>query len=140
MGYFSTVDPNFVQEQKRFFLLRALVTTKNATAISTKKALLFVLPVLEIALAVVFVFSGIFDKGYIVCVNDEIYRITDNIVYELPEGYAFVGSIVYSDEPKEASDRFASNWTLDASIYVNPSENETAYITAYGGYLEIDRK
>ena len=87
MGRITNVDPNFVQEQQRLAQMQALKQAKNAGAISGKKALWIVVPVFVIAVILVLLFSGAFSKSDTVFYHGELYKITDNIVYALPEGY-----------------------------------------------------
>ncbi len=140
MGRFTNVDPNFSQEQGRFFQLKALKMAKNSSAISSKKALLFIVPVFVVAIVLLLFLGGAFDKGYTIWYNNAIYRISDTTVNELPEGYEQVGVLVYAENPKKSTENLASDWTLDAELYVNPTYPKTAYISAFGVYLEVHRK
>ena len=140
MGRFSNVDPNFSQEQSRFFQLKALKMAKNSSAISSKKALLLVVPIFVVGIALLLFLGGAFDKGYTIRYDDAIYKIADTTVNELPEGYEQAGVLVYAEDPKKSTKNLASDWTLDAELYVNPAYPKKAYISAFGVYLEVHRK
>ena len=103
MGRFSNVDPNFSQEQSRFFQLKALKMAKNSSAISSKKALLLVVPIFVVGIALLLFLGGAFDKGYMIRYDDAIYKISDTTVNELPEGYEQAGVLVYTENPKKST-------------------------------------
>ena len=140
MGRFTNVDPNFSQEQGRFFQLKALKMAKNSSAISSKKALLFIIPVFVVAILLLLFLGGAFDKGYTIWYDNAIYKISDTTVNELPEGYEQVGVLNYAENPEKSTKNLASDWTLDAELYVNPAYPKKAYISAFGVYLEVHRK
>ena len=141
---FPNVDPNAIRERQQLQRMQALKQSKNASPVSGKKMLLIIAPVLIIALAFVLFFSGVFSKSYTVRWNGGIYRISDaiseDLVYELPEGYAYAGSLVFSEDPKKAGADLSSNWTLEAELYVHPSDDRSVYISAYKGYLKARKK
>ena len=141
---FPNVDPNAIREQQQLGRMRALKQSKNASPISAKKALLIIVPVFLVALAIILFFGGVFDKGYTLRWNGEIYRISDavseDLVYDLPEGYASAGRLVFTEDLKKAKGDLSSNWTLEAELYVDPSNDRTVYISAYKGYLKARKK
>ena len=141
---FPNVDPNAVREQQQLGRMRALRQAKSASAISMKKTLLIVVPIFIAALVLVLFFSGVFDRGYTIRWNDRLYRVSDNInedlVYELPDGYAEAGTLVYSDKPGKTKESLSSNWTMEAKLYVNENDDKAVYITAYKGYLKARKK
>ena len=87
MGRGVNIDPNFVAQQQQLAQMQALKQAKSASAVSGKKVLWIVVPVFVLAIAVVLMFSGAFDKPDTVRYHGELYKITDYVVYELPEGY-----------------------------------------------------
>lgn len=93
-----------------------------------------------VAIVLLLFLGGAFDKGYTIWYNNAIYKISDTTVNELPEGYEQVGVLVYAENPKKSTENLASDWTLDAELYVNPTYPKTAYISAFGVYLEVHRK
>ncbi len=139
MGRITNVDPNFVQEQQRLAQMQALKQAKNAGAVSGKKVLWIVVPVFVIAVFLVLLFSGAFSKSDTVFYHGELYKITDNIVYALPEGYEEAGVLKHADDPKKTGEDLTTTWNLEAKLYVDPSNPGKAYISAYGAYLEIKK-
>ena len=83
MGRGVNIDPNFVAQQQQLAQMQALKQAKSASAVSGKKVLWIVMPVFIIAIAVILLFSGVFEKPYTVRYHGEIYKITDNIEYEI---------------------------------------------------------
>ena len=140
MGKGVNIDPNFVAQQQSLARMQALKQAKGTSAVSGKKLLWIIVPVFVVAVAIVLLFSGVFDKGNHVRYGGALYEISDSIVYELPAGYAPVGTLFHVEDPKKATEDLASDWNLDAQLYINPSEPQKAYISAYGAYLEIRKK
>lgn len=141
---FPNLDPNAVREQQQMAQMQALKQAKNAGSISTKKAFLIILPIFLAALILFLLFSGVFDKGYTIRWKEGIYRISDaiseDLVYELPEGYEPAGSLVFAENPKKAAEDLSSNWTLEAELYFDPTNDRVIYISAYKGYLKARKK
>lgn len=141
---FPNVDPNVVREQQQLQRMQALKRAKTVGPISGKKALLILIPVFVIALALVLFLSGVFDRGYTVLWNGALYRISNEIsedlVHELPEGYVSAGSLVFAENPKKSGEDLSSDWTMEAELYVDPSDDRAVYITAYKGYLKARKK
>ena len=141
---FPNVDPNTVREQQQLQRMKALEQSKSASPISGRKVLLILVPVLILALVFVLFFSGVFSKAYTICWNGTIYRISDaiseDLIYELPEGYVLAGSLVFTENPKRSGADLSSDWTLEAELYIDPSNDRSVYITAYKGYLKARKK
>ena len=137
MGRGVNIDPNFVAQQQQLAQMQALKQAKSASAVSGKKVLWIVVPVFIIAIAVILLFSGVFEKPYTVRYHGEIYKITDNIEYELPAGYEEVGLLTHVENPKKTTEDLTTSWNLEAKLYVDPANPQKAYISAYGNYLEI---
>ena len=141
---FPNVDPNAVREQQQLGRMRALKQAKNASSISVKRMLMIIVPIFIVALILLLLFSGVFDRGYTIWWNDKLYRISDEInedlVYELPDGYAEAGTLVYADKPGKTKEGLSSNWTMQAKLYVNQNDDKVVYITAYKGYLKARKK
>ena len=141
---FPNVDPNVVREQQQLGRMRALKQAKNASAISVKKTLMIIVPIFIAALVLVLFFSGVFDRGYTIRWNDRLYRVSDDLnedlVYELPDGYALAGNLSFAENPKKAGENLSSNWTMEAELYINPDNDRIIYITAYKGYLAAKKK
>lgn len=141
---FPNVDPNAVREQQQLGRMRALKQAKNASSISVKRMLVIIVPIFILALIFVLFFSGVFDRGYTIWWNDRLYRISDelneDLVYELPEGFAEAGNLVYEEKPSRIKERLSSNWTMEAKLYVNQKDDRVVYITAYKGYLKARKK
>lgn len=141
MGRFSNVDPNFQQEQNRFLVFQALKSAKNAGHVSPGKALALIVPVFIAAAALLLLFSGAFEEKTCVRYQDHLYRLTGELTNELPEGYAPVGPLVYSEDPKNYAAELASNYTLDAVFYASLDHPKTAYISENGDfYRELKRR
>ena len=139
MGRGVNIDPNFVLQQQQLAQMQALKQAKSASAVSGKKVLWIIVPVFVIAVAVVLLFSGVFSKADTVRWHGELYKITDNIVYELPESYEEVGALTHVDDPKKEAEDLTTSWNLEAKLYVDPANPKKAYISAYGAYLEIKK-
>lgn len=141
---FPNVDPNAVREQQQLGRMRALKQAKNASSISVKRMLVIIVPIFIVALIFVLFFSGVFDRGYTIWWNDRLYRISDelneDLVYELPEGFAEAGNLIYAEKPSKTKERLSSNWTMEAELYVNQKDDRVVYITAYKGYLKARKK
>lgn len=141
---FPNVDPNAVREQQQLQRMQALEQSKRASPISGKKMLLILVPVLAVALVLVLFFSGVFSKAYTIRWNGGIYRISDaiseDLVYELPEGYVLAGSLVFAENPKRSGEDLSSDWTLEAELYTDPDNDRVVYITAYKGYLKARKQ
>ncbi len=140
MGKGVNIDPNFAAQQQSLARMQALKQAKSASAVSGKKLLWILVPVFAVAAIIVLLFSGVFDKGNHVRYGGALYEISDSVVYELPEGYAPVGTLIHVDDPKKAAEDLASDWNLEAQLFINPSEPQKAYISAYGAYPEIKKK
>ena len=141
MGRFSNVDPSFQQEQNRFLMLQALRTAKNAGPVSPKKALALIIPVFIAAAALLLLFSGAFGEKTCVRYQEHLYQLTGELVNELPEGYECVGSLVYSEDPKNSATDLASNYSLNAAFYASPEHPKTAYISENGDFFrELKRR
>ena len=140
MGRGVNIDPNFVAQQQSLARMQALKQAKSASAVSGKKLLWIIVPVFAVALAVVLMFSGAFDKPDTVRYHGELYKITDYVVFELPEGYEEVGSLKHTEAPKKTTEDLTTTWNLEAKLFINPSNPQKAYISAYGNYLEIKKK
>ncbi len=137
------IDPNFVLQQQQLAQMQALKQAKSAGAVSGKKALWIIVPVFVLALAIAILSTGVFAKKEYVRWGGELYRIrnsTDYAVFTLPEGYEPAGALIQVEDVKKASEDLSSDWPLDAQLYVNPSDPQKAYISAYGHYLEIRKK
>ena len=141
---FPNIDPNAVKEQQQLQRMQALNQSKRASPISGKKLLLIMIPVFFVAVFLVLLFNGVFDKGYTLLWNGELYRVSDSIsedlIYDLPEGYVSAGSLVFAEDPKQTGTELSSNWTLAAELFVNPADDRVVYITAYKGYLKARKK
>ena len=129
MGRGVNIDPNFVMQQQQLARMQALKQAKNAGAVSGKKALWIIVPVFAAAIAVVFLFSGAFEKPDTVRYHGELYKITDHVIYELPEGYEEAGVLKHVENPK------------NTKLYVDPGNPQKAYISTNGkDYREIRKK
>ena len=141
---FPNVDPNTIREQQQLQRMQALKQSKTAGPIPGKKVLLILVPVIAVALFFVLFFSGAFSKGYTLFWRDGLYRISDaiseDLVYELPEGYISAGSLVFAENPKKSGEDRSSDWTLEAELYFDPDNDRVVYITAYKGYLKARKK
>ena len=94
-----------------------------------------------LAIAVVLLFSGAFDKPDTVRYHGELYKITDYVVYELPEGYEEVGVLTHVENPKKTAEDLTTSWNLEAKLYADPANLQKAYISTNGkDYREIKRK
>ena len=140
MGRGVNIDPNFVAQQQSLMRMQALKQAKSASAVSGKKLLWIIVPVFVLAIAVVLMFSGAFSTPDTVCYHGELYKITDDVVYELPEGYEEVGSLKHTEDPKKTMEDLTTSWNLEAKLYIDPANPQKAYISAYGHYLEIRKK
>ena len=140
MGRGVNIDPNFAAQQQSLMRMEALKQAKSASAVSGKKLLWIILPVFVLAIAVIALFSGVFDTPDTVRYHGELYKITDYVVYELPEGYAPVGTLTHVEDPKKTMEDLTTSWNLEAQLYIDPSYPPKAYISAYGNYLEIRKK
>ena len=140
MGRGVNIDPNFVMQQQQVARMQALKQAKSASAVSGKKFLKIVVPVFVLAIAVVLMFSGVFDKPDTVRYHGKLYKITDYVVYELPEGYEEAGVLTHVENPKKTMEDLTTSWNLEAKLYVDPVNPQKAYISAYGNYLEIRKK
>ena len=140
MGRFSNTDPNFQQEQNRFLMFQALKSARNAGPVSPKKALVLIVPVFIAAAALLLLFSGAFGAKTYVRYQDQLYRLTGELVNELPGGYKSIGALVYTEDPKDSKTELASNYTLDAEFYASPDHPKTAYISENGDYYRELRR
>ena len=140
MGRGVNIDPNFVAQQQSLARMQALKQAKSASAVSGKKLLWIIVPVFAVALAVVLMFSGAFSKPDTVRYHGELYKITDYVVFELPEGYKEVGSLKHTEDPKKTTEDLTTTWNLEAKLYIDPANPQKAHISAYGNYLEIKKK
>ena len=140
MGRGVNIDPNFVAQQQSLMRMQALKQAKSASAVSGKKLLWIVVPVFVLAIAVAVLFSGALSKPDTVRYHGELYKITDYVVYELPEGYVEAGSLKHTEDPRKTTEDLTTSWNLEAQLYIDPSNPQKAYISAYGHYLEIRKK
>ncbi len=140
MGRGVNIDPNFVLQQQQLAQMQALKQAKSASAVSGKKVLWIVVPVFVLAIAVVLMFSGAFDKPDTVRYHGELYKITDYVAFELPEGYEEVGALKHVENPKKTAEDLTTTWNLETKLYADPANPQKAYISAYGHYLEIKKK
>ena len=141
MGRGVNIDPNFVLQQQQLAQMQALKQAKSASAVSGKKVLWIVVPVFVLAIAVVLMFSGAFDKPDTIRYHGELYKITDYVVYELPEGYEEVGVLTHVENPKKTVEDLTTSWNLEAKLYADPANPQKAYISTNGkDYREIKRK
>lgn len=141
MGRGVNIDPNFVLQQQQLAQMQALKQAKSASAVSGKKVLWIVVPVFVLAIAVVLMFSGALDKPDTVRYHGELYKITDYVVYELPEGYEEVGVLTHVENPKKTAEDLTTSWNLEAKLYADPANPQKAYISTNGkDYREIKRK
>ena len=139
MGRGVNIDPNFVMQQQQLAQMQALKQAKSASAVSGKKLLWIIVPVFVLAIAVILMFSGAFDKPDTVRYHGELYKITDYVEFELPEGYEEVGALKHVENPKKTAEDLTTSWNLEAKLYVDPANPQKAYISAYGNYLEIKK-
>ncbi len=141
MGRGVNIDPNFVMQQQQLARMQALKQAKNAGAVSGKKALWIIVPVFAAAIAVVLLFSGAFEKTDTVRYRGELYKITDHVIYELPEGYEEAGVLKHVDNPKKTAEDLTTSWNLETKLYVDPGNPQKAYISTNGkDYREIRKK
>lgn len=141
MGRITNIDPNFAQEQVRFFHSKALKQAKGAGAVSSKKALIIIVPVFLAAIAVILLFSGIFGHDPALRYQGVTYQIIqDPVLHELPDSYGPVGKLVHVDDLKKDSADLESDWNLEAQLFADPDNPGIVYISAYGGYLECKAK
>ena len=140
MGRGVNIDPNFVAQQQSLARMQALKQAKSASAVSGKKLLWIIVPVFAVALAVVLMFSGAFSKPDTVRYHGELYKITDYVVFKLPEGYEEVGTLKHVENPKKAAEDLTTSWNMETKLYADPANPKKAYISAYGHYLEIKKK
>ena len=137
MGRGVNIDPNFVAQQQQLAQMQALKQAKSASPVSGKKVLWMIVPIFVIAIAIVLLFRGVFSKPDLVRYRGDLYKVTDNIVYALPEGYEEVGFLTKVEDPKKTTEDLTTSWNLEARLYFNPANPKRAYISAYGAYLEI---
>ena len=140
MGRGVNIDPNFAAQQQSLMRMEALKQAKSASAVSGKKLLWIILPVFVLAIAVIALFSGVFDTPDTVRYHGELYKITDYVVFELPEGYEEVGSLKHTEDPRKTTEDLTTSWNLEAKLYIDSANPQKAYISAYGNYLEIKKK
>ncbi len=141
MGRGVNIDPNFVMQQQQLAQLQALKQAKNAGAVSGKKALWIIVPVFAAAIAVVLLFSGAFEKPDTVRYRGELYKITDHVIYELPEGYGEAGVLKHVENPKNTAEDMTTSWNLETKLYADPGNPQKAYISTNGkDYREIRKK
>ena len=141
MGRGVNIDPNFVTQQQSLARMQALKQAKSACAVSGKKLLWIIVPVFVLAIAVVLMFSGAFDKPDTVRYHGELYKITDEVVYELPEGYVEVGALKHTEDPRKTTEDLTTSWNLETKLYANPSDLQKAYVSTNGkNFYEIKKK
>ena len=140
MGRGVNIDPNFVLQQQQLARMQALKQAKSAGAVSVKKALWIIMPVFVLALAIALLSTGIFNKPDLVRYRGELYKITDYVEFELPEGYEEVGALKHVENSKKTAEDLTTTWNLETKLYVDPANPQKAYISAYGHYLEIKKK
>ncbi len=140
MGRGVNIDPNFVLQQQQLARMQALKQAKSAGPVSGKKALWIIVPVFVLAIAFVLMFSGAFSKPDLVRYHGELYKITDYVAFELPEGYEEVGALMHVENPKKTAEDLTTSWNLETKLYADPANPKKAYISAYGHYLEIKKK
>ncbi len=134
------LDPNYVKEQQQLLRMQGLKRAKKVKPISAKKLLLFVIPVLLVALAFILYTAGVFDEGRTFSWNGAIYRLPEDIDAvrsdAKPEGFKFAGYL----DPEEEND--SANWHPNGEIYVKEGNDRVVYLylSAPRGYYRAKKK
>ena len=137
------VDPNFAQEQSRFFQMKALETAKNTGATTGKKALFIIIPVFLVAAFLGLAALGVFSKGSYVRYNGMIYKVTENYTSRLSEEYALVGTLEQTEDPRKAQEDMVTNWRpgiQSHQLYINTQDDRWGYVGENSSFYQIRRK
>ena len=137
------IDPNFAQEQSRFFQMKALETAKNTGATTGKKALFIIIPVFLVAAFLGLAALGVFSKGAYVRYNGMIYKVTENYTSRLSEEYALVGTLEQTEDPRKAQEDMVTNWRpgiQSHQLYINTQDDRWGYVGENGSFYQIRRK
>ncbi len=137
------IDPNFAQEQSRFFQMKALETAKNTGATTGRKALFIIIPVFLIAAFLGLEALGVFSKGSYVRYNGMIYKVTENYTSQLSEEYALVGTLEQTEDPRKAQEDMVTNWRSGVQshqLYINTQDERWGYVGENGNFYQFRRK